>query len=130
MRFKKHIFVCTNVRHKDHPKGSCGGKGSESVVDKLRKKIAEIGLSRAVRVNSAGCLGACEHGIAIVIYPEGVWYGGVSEENIEQIVSEHLLKGEIVESLLIKDEQYMPELMKNLRIEPLKQDSENDSTNL
>ncbi|CUS96915.1 (2Fe-2S) ferredoxin domain-containing protein [Candidatus Chrysopegis kryptomonas] len=119
MRYKKHIFVCTNVRPPEHPKGSCGGKGSENFRDKFKKKIAELGLNKFVRVNSAGCLDACEYGISVVIYPEGIWYGGVSESDIDKIINEHLLNGKVVEELLIKDEKFKPELMLNSKIEPL-----------
>ncbi len=120
MRYKKHIFICTNLRPPEHPKGSCGQKGSESLRDKFKKKIAELGLNHIVRVNSAGCLDACEHGISIVIYPEGIWYGHVKEEDIDKIINEHLLEGRVVEELLIKDERFKPEVMLNLEIEPLK----------
>ena len=54
-----------------------------------------------VRINSAGCLNRCECGPVIVIYPEGVWYNYVDQEDIDEIVSEHLLKGNVVERLLI-----------------------------
>lgn len=119
MRFKKHIFICTNIRPPDHPRSSCGEKGSEKLRDKFKKRIAELGLNKLVRVNSAGCLDACEYGISIVIYPEAVWYGGVKEEDIEKIINEHLLEGKVIEALLIKDEKFKPELMKNLKIERL-----------
>ncbi len=119
MRFKKHIFICTNTRPAGHPKGSCGQKGSEKLKDEFKKRIAELGLNKIFRVNSAGCLDACEYGISVVIYPEAVWYGGVEEEDIEKIISEHLIKGKVVEELLIKDEKFKPELMKTAKIEPL-----------
>ena len=120
MRFKKHIFICTNTRPPEQPKGSCGLKGSEELRDKFKKRIAELGLNKIVRVNSAGCLDACEYGISIVIYPEAIWYGNVSEKDIEKIIDEHLVKGKVVESLLINDERFNPKLMKNAKIEALK----------
>ena len=88
--------------------------------DKFKKRIAELGLNKIVRVNSAGCLDACEYGISIVIYPEAIWYGNVSEKDIEKIIDEHLVKGKVVESLLINDERFNPKLMKNAKIEALK----------
>jgi len=120
VRFKKHIFICTNTRPPEHPKGSCGQKGSEELRDKFKKRIAELGLNKIVRVNSAGCLDACEYGISFVIYPEAIWYGNVSEKDIEKIIDEHLVKGKVVESLLINDERFNPKLMKNAKIEALK----------
>ncbi|MEN3038377.1 MAG: (2Fe-2S) ferredoxin domain-containing protein [Candidatus Kryptonium sp.] len=120
MRFKKHIFICTNTRPPEHPRESCGRKGAEDLLNKFRKKIAEIGLNRYVRVNSAGCLDACEYGPSLVIYPEAVWYGGVNENNIDKIINEHLLEGKVVEDLLINDEKFKPELMKTSKLEPLR----------
>ncbi len=119
MRYKKHIFVCTNLRPPEHPKGSCGQKGSENLRNKFKKRIAELGLNDLVRVNSAGCLDACEHGISVVIYPEGVWYGAVKDDDIDKIINEHLLEGKVVKELLINDEKFKPELMLSLKIEPL-----------
>lgn len=120
MRYKKHIFICTNLRPPEHPKGSCGQKGSESLRNKFKKKIHELGLNDIVRVNSAGCLDACEYGISVVIYPEGIWYGAVKEEDIDRIINEHLLEGKVVSDLIIRDEKFKPEIMLNLEIEPLK----------
>ncbi|MCS7229389.1 MAG: (2Fe-2S) ferredoxin domain-containing protein [Candidatus Kryptonium sp.] len=120
MRFKKHIFICTNTRPPDHPRGSCGRKGAEDLLNKFRKKVAEIGLNKYVRVNSAGCLDACEYGPSLVIYPEAIWYGRVNENDIDKIVNEHLLEGKVIEELLIYDEKFKPELMKVSKIEPLK----------
>jgi (2Fe-2S) ferredoxin len=119
MRFKKHIFICTNRRPPEHPKGSCAQKGSEELVAKFKKRISELGLNKMVRVNSSGCLDACEHGISIVIYPEGIWYGGVKEEDIEKIISSHIVNGEVVDELMIKDEKFNPALMLSAKIEPI-----------
>jgi len=67
---EKHLFICTNKRD---GKESCGGSGSEELVDELKKWTKEEGLKKTVRVNKAGCLGPCEHGIVAVCYPEGRW---------------------------------------------------------
>lgn len=90
------------------------------MLNKFRKKVAEIGLNKYVRVNSAGCLDACEYGPSLVIYPEAIWYGRVNENDIDKIVNEHLLEGKVIEELLIYDEKFKPELMKVSKIEPLK----------
>jgi (2Fe-2S) ferredoxin len=101
------------------PRGSCAQKGSEELVAKFKKRISELGLNKMVRVNSSGCLDACEHGISIVIYPEGIWYGGVKEEDIEKIISSHIVNGEVVDELMIKDEKFNPDLMLSAKIEPI-----------
>ncbi len=99
-KYQKHIFVCTNEREKDHPRGSCQG---ESLQKKLKKSLAEHGVHAVVRANKAGCLDQCEHGPTIVVYPEAVWYGHVSEDDINQIVTDHIVGGTPVERLVLPD---------------------------
>lgn len=105
-RFEKHIFVCENKRPDDHPRGCCFNKGSAGVREKLKKRLKELGLSSSVRANAAGCLDACEYGITVVVYPEQVWYGGVKEEDIEEIIQSHLINHKPVERLFIKDKRF------------------------
>ena len=54
-----------------------------------------------VRINNAGCLDRCDEGPVLVVYPEGVWYTYVDKEDIDEIVTEHLQNGRIVERLKI-----------------------------
>jgi (2Fe-2S) ferredoxin len=102
MRFKHHIFVCENVRPDGHPKGSCSAKGSAKIREALKLEIKERGLGSEVRANVSGCLDACEFGPSVVVYPEGVWYGGVKPEDVPEIIESHILNGKPVERLLIK----------------------------
>ena len=55
-----------------------------------------------IRVNRAGCLSRCDFGPVIVIYPEGTWYTYLDEEDIDEIIQSHLIKGVLVERLRIK----------------------------
>jgi (2Fe-2S) ferredoxin len=105
-RYLRHIFVCTNKREEGHPKGSCAQKGSELILNELKKGLRERGLKSIVRGNSAGCLDACSFGPSIVIYPEGVWYGGVTKSDVEEIVERHIIQGEIVDRLLIRQDHF------------------------
>jgi (2Fe-2S) ferredoxin len=102
MRFRHHVFVCENRRPNDDPRGSCGAKGSEAIREALKEELARRGLKGAVRANAAGCLDACAHGPSIVVYPEGVWYGGVRVEDVPEIVESHLVNGVPVERLRIR----------------------------
>ena len=100
--FERHVFVCTNVRPPGHPKGCCADKGSEAVRDALKAELKRRGIEREVRANAAGCLDACEHGAALVVYPDNVWYGGVTLADVPELVEEHLVHGRPVARLQIK----------------------------
>ena len=76
-------------------------KGSESLVKLFKEELKHAGLSKEVRAQRSGCLDVCEFGPAIVVYPEGVWYGGVRPEDIREIVDSHIAKGQPVEKLRI-----------------------------
>jgi (2Fe-2S) ferredoxin len=106
-RFKKHIFICENLRGSGHPRGSCAEKSSKELRELFKKKIAILNLQIEVRVNSCGCLDACEFGPTVLIYPEQIWYGGVKSEDIDEIVEQHLERGKPVDRLIIKDSKYL-----------------------
>jgi (2Fe-2S) ferredoxin len=107
-RYQRHIFVCLNERPPDDPKGCCAAKGSREVRDLLKDELKRRGLSRFVRANTAGCLDACEHGASLVIYPEGIWYGGVTKDDVHEIIDRTIILGEVVQRLLMKDRRYAP----------------------
>lgn len=107
-RFERHIFVCTNERPAGHPKGCCLEKGSEQVRAAFKTEVKRRGLSGIVRANASGCLDACEFGVSVVVYPEGIWYGGVTPDDVPQIVERTVINGEVIERLLIHDPRYAP----------------------
>ncbi len=96
--FQRHVFVCTNRREPGHPRGCCRDKGSEAIREAL-KSAAKKRLGKTVRVNTAGCLDQCEHGVTVVVYPDAVWYGFVKMEDVEEIIESHLVNGRPVERL-------------------------------
>ena len=104
-RFQRHLFVCTNERTPDDPRGSSSARGSAAVAAALKEKAHACGLKRIVRVNKAGCLDQCAKGVTIVVYPEGIWYGGVRLADVDEIVERHLVRGEPVTRLVIPDDQ-------------------------
>lgn len=70
----------------------------------LKAAVKRHGLQGLVRINEAGCLDQCEHGVTIVVYPEAVWYGFVQLADVEEIVRSHLVGGRPVERLRLPDE--------------------------
>jgi (2Fe-2S) ferredoxin len=97
--FEHHAFVCVNERAKDDPRGDCLSKGGAKVHARMKQLVHEHGLVGAVRANKSGCLDQCEHGCTVVVYPEQVWYGGVTVDDVEEIVVSHLKHGVPVERL-------------------------------
>lgn len=101
--FERHVFVCGNERAPDHPRGSCKARGADAVREALKAEAKRARLSGPVRVNSAGCLDQCEHGVTLVVYPEQVWYGGVTVADVPELVAEHLVAGRPVARLRMPD---------------------------
>jgi len=94
-----HVFVCLNERPEGHPRGCCKAKGAEEILVKFKQEIKKKGLNIKIRAQKAGCLDTCEKGPTVVIYPEGVWYGGVTVADVNEIVDSHLVAGKHVERL-------------------------------
>jgi (2Fe-2S) ferredoxin len=105
--FQRHVFVCINERPADHPKGCCKAKGGVEVRDKLKAELTARGISKLVRANNAGCLDQCEHGVSVVVYPEQVWYGGVTVDDIPELVDKHLVGGQVVERLMMPNQPHL-----------------------
>lgn len=108
MRYSRHIFICINERESDHPRGCCKAKGGEEVRARLKAALKERKLNVAMRANASGCLDACEFGVTVVVYPDGVWYGGVTPDDVEEIIESHLIGDIPVARLLINDRRYTP----------------------
>jgi (2Fe-2S) ferredoxin len=101
--FEQHLFVCANQRPSGHPRGSCGVDTGEALQKAFKQAINEQGLGRRVRANKSGCLDQCEHGPTVVVYPQGIWYGGVTLADVAEIVDTHLAGGVPVERLRLAD---------------------------
>ncbi|MBV8938220.1 MAG: (2Fe-2S) ferredoxin domain-containing protein [Alphaproteobacteria bacterium] len=100
MFYVSHVFCCLNRREPGHPRGCCADKGAESLRDYLKDRVKTLNLPK-VRINAAGCLDRCELGPCIVIYPEGTWYTCRNQEDADEIIDTHLVKGGRVERLLL-----------------------------
>jgi (2Fe-2S) ferredoxin len=104
---QRHVFVCINERSADHPKGSCKARGGVELRDSLKAELAKRGIAKLVRANNAGCLDHCERGVTIVVYPEQVWYGGVTPADLVEIVEQHLIGGKPVTRLMLPDQPHL-----------------------
>ena len=103
-KFERHIFVCGNARPAGHPRGCCDPAGNAELQKAFKKKLAERGLHGRVRANQSGCLDQCEHGPNLVVYPDAVWYGGVTLADVDEIVESHIVGGRPLERLRLKDD--------------------------
>lgn len=99
-RFKHMMFVCTRTRDADDKKGSCGRRGSEDLLDRLKELTKEHKMKGKVRVTSSGCLDYCEKGCAVAVFssPEGrsapteTWYTHLKAKDADRLFEEHVLK--------------------------------------
>lgn len=103
-KFEKHIFVCTNQRPEGSPRGCCDPSGNGELQKIFKSKLKQRGISGSkVRANKSGCLEQCEVGPTVVVYPDAVWYGHVTPEDVDEIVDSHIIGGKPVERLIIPD---------------------------
>src|SRR5690554_1398881 len=93
--FRSHVLICAGT--------GCTSSESDNVAGAFDRLLKEEGLEKEVKIVRTGCFGLCEMGPVVIVYPEGAFYSRVNEEDVEEIVKEHLLKGRIVKRLLYKE---------------------------
>lgn len=101
---EKHVFVCTQARPMGHPRGSCAEKNCNGVMEEFLMQLQQRDAFNKVQITASGCMGPCSEGPTVLVYPEGVMYGGVSKEDVNTIFEEHLLGDKPVESLFMSKE--------------------------
>ena len=92
---RSHVLICGGT--------GCTSSGSKVLISTFEKEIEKNGLAEEVKVVQTGCFGLCALGPVVIIYPEGTFYSRVQEKDVAEIVSEHLLKGRLVDRLVYKD---------------------------
>ena len=92
---RSHVMVCGGT--------GCTSSGSDKIAKAFEDEILATGLENEVKVIRTGCFGLCALGPIVVIYPEGSFYSMVKEEDVKEIVDEHLLKGRMVERLVYNE---------------------------
>ena len=102
--YGRHIFFCLNERK--NGEDACAKHNAQEGFDRCKAKVKEAGLAGVgkVRVNKAGCLDRCAGGPVAVVYPEGTWYTFVDQADIDEIVDQHLVGGQVVERLVLPDD--------------------------
>ncbi len=86
--FELQLFVCTNLRAEGEV--CCSLRGSEKLRATLKQYVKAHGLQGRVRVSQAGCLGLCEHGPNVMVFPGGTWYSAVTEADLATLIDRHL----------------------------------------
>ncbi len=95
----RHVFVCLQKKPPGMP--SCGAQGSEQIFMKFQEALmSKPELMTKVAVTPTGCLGPCMFGPTVVVYPDAVWYGKVTPDDVQEIIEKHILGGEPVERLV------------------------------
>ena len=99
--FQHHVFFCINERNDG--RACCADRNAQALQDYAKKRLKTLNMNGPgkIRINKAGCLDRCEEGPVLVVYPEGIWYTYIDEEDIDEIVDSHLIAGKPVERLKI-----------------------------
>ena len=91
--YERHVFVCVAGK-------TCPGRGGDEIGARLKQMAKEAGITRRIRVNKSGCLNQCAGGPMIVVYPEVIWYAGVTLDDVEEIFEKTVMRGEVIPRLL------------------------------
>ena len=92
---RAHVLICGGT--------GCTSSGSKAIQEAFAEQIKANGLEDEIKIVQTGCFGLCALGPVVIVYPDGTFYSRVTPENVSEIVSEHLLKGRIVEHLVYND---------------------------
>jgi NADH:ubiquinone oxidoreductase subunit F (NADH-binding)/(2Fe-2S) ferredoxin/NAD-dependent dihydropyrimidine dehydrogenase PreA subunit len=93
--FRSHILVCGGT--------GCHSNDSAVIREKFEAALKARKLDKDVQVVTTGCFGLCAAGPVVVVYPEGAFYSGMTVDDVETVVDEHIVKGRLVERLLYKE---------------------------
>ena len=100
MKYKKHVFICVNER--EGGKECCGEKRGMELVNAFKTLLKDKKLTGEIRAQKAGCFDVCKYEPAVVVYPEGIFYGNVQLNDVKEIVNEHLINNKPVKRLKLK----------------------------
>jgi len=99
--YRAQVLICGGT--------GCTSSGSNEIMEHFEELVAKSGLEKEVKIVRTGCFGLCAAGPVVIVYPEGTFYSRVRVEDVDEIVSEHLVKGRIVQHLVYKDKNHEEE---------------------
>jgi (2Fe-2S) ferredoxin len=101
MHYAKHIFLCTNQKAEGRP--CCANTGASVFFLHIKEKLRSLKLhgEGKIRISQSGCLGRCNEGPCLVIYPEAIWYTYATFADIDEIIESHLIEDKQVTRLLL-----------------------------
>lgn len=101
--YEKHVFLCTYQR--DNDRACCANSNASELLKYAKAKIKALGKNGKgqIRINNAGCMDRCNEGPVLVVYPDAVWYRYETLQDIDDIINQHILQGQRVERLLLKN---------------------------
>lgn len=88
-----HIFICAQQRPEGHPRGSCAGKGAGSVLQGFAQGLTRRNLLGRAALVTTGCIGPCQSGANVLVYPGAVLYANVADADIDTIIEQHIVGG-------------------------------------
>ena len=92
--YRSQVLICTGT--------GCSSSNSPAIIKRFEECIRNAGLENEIKIVRTGCFGLCENGPICIVYPEGAFYSHIKVDDVERIVSEHLVKGRVVADLLYK----------------------------
>ena len=101
MIYKKHVFICINERE-DKTRKSCGEARGMALVNAFKEGLKKRKLNVMMRAQKTGCFDLCAFGPTVAVYPDGIFYGKVQLEDVDEIIEEHLINDRPVERLIIR----------------------------
>jgi len=96
---ERYVLICGNLRPPDDPPGSCAAK-CPLLHARFKARLAERKLNARFRALTTSCLDFCATGPTVCVMPDNVWYAGVAEGDIDELIDSHLLAGRPVDRLL------------------------------
>ncbi|NNM51966.1 MAG: (2Fe-2S) ferredoxin domain-containing protein [Pseudomonadales bacterium] len=99
-----HVFVCTHRRSPGHPRSSCAERASDELYTAFAQGLLQRNLQQRVALTATACLGPCQAGVNVLVYPGAVMYSWVEPADVAKLLDEHLLQGTPYQDKLTPEE--------------------------